>query len=134
MKPRFKLDLMVTEAAFLRLEKRVRLPDEQTLAIEIAAKRKISLDDVRVNYPLVKETKHVLVALREKQEINCRQDAHWIFYARECLNKKLEFDLIGATETEINKFDSEAKKHANFSRPSESKQRHKFRLIQQTGD
>jgi hypothetical protein len=132
MKPKFKVK-KVPGNAFLGC--RICLPDDaRELTVEIAAEFKREPEDVIVSYTDENGIRYVLVSLREKQEINCRQGVHWIFYARECLNEKREFDLIGATETEINKFDSEAKKYADFSRSSESKQRHKFRLIQQTGD
>jgi hypothetical protein len=131
MKPKFRMELMVAEDAFLERESRECLPDEQTLAIEFAAKRKFPLEDVRVSYPVVNEIKNVLVSLREKQEINCRQK-DWIVYAREWLKQGIEFDLISATEANIADLKLEA--YADCFRWSKSKQRYKFRLTQQTGD
>ena len=132
MKPKFKVK-KVPGNAFLGC--RICLPDDaRELTVEIAAEFKREPEDVIVGYTDENGIRYVSVSLREIQEINCYKNACWIVDARDCLRDKKEFDLIGATESEINKFDSEAEKHTDFSRSSESKQRRKFRLIQQTGD
>ena len=131
MKPIFERKLMVTEDAFLEREKRVCLPEEQTLAIEFATKRKLPPEDVIVSYPVVNEIKYVKVLLRKKKDINCHQ-RHWIVDARDCLREKKEFDLISATEANIADLKLEA--YANVFLWSQLKERHKFRLIQQKGD
>jgi hypothetical protein len=132
MKPKFALIAQGSEADFLGCK--VCLPDdEQILALEIAVERKLEPEDVRVSYAVKNGVRQVSVSLREIRQINCHKDASWIIDAKQCLQNKIEFDLIHPTNAEIVQFDSVAKSYADvfrWSDLSKSTRRSKFRLIQ----
>ncbi len=125
MKPRFKSIInKAPEIAFLNCKE--SLPDEATLAAEIAAEQKLEPDDVKVIYEDDEtNVRRVPVFQRIFQEINCR-NKFWIIEARKCLVERTEFDLLGATEANLT--DLEIEGYTDTFHWSGQQQRRKFRL------
>ena len=112
------LDLLVEELPY----------EEKNLSRLIAKNARLDPDDVEVSYEKEGNViQYVTAWQRVVPEIYCDPKVKWILDARECLEGKREFDLLGASEENIaslnlNRYDKEFQ-------CVRTNQRWKFRLI-----
>lgn len=130
MIPEFELVSEGPEDAFLAC--RMRLPDEETLAREIEAARKLEPGDVKVEYSIEDGKRHVRVYERVVRIIDCSKSASWIADAEECLRAQRGFEILNATHAQMAELDRAVRPYADWfhwSDGSEPPQRRKFRPL-----
>jgi hypothetical protein len=130
MVPEFKIVLEGPENEFLG--PRMCLPDEETLAREFEAARKLERGDVKVEYSVKDGRRQVLVYGRVVRMIDCTKRSSWIADAEECLKTNRGFDILNATSTDISELDRIVRPYADWfhwSDSSEPTPRRKVRPI-----
>lgn len=126
----FQLVTEVPEDAFL--ESREALPREEVLALEIATKRKLDPDDVKVEYSLKDGQRYVAYYARVLRVIDCSKNVSWIADVEERLRAKQPFDLFNATKADIAQLDPVVRPYADWFRSSDVSEptpRRRFRLV-----
>jgi|ERR1041385_617474 hypothetical protein len=130
MIPEFQFVTEAPENAFLVC--RMCLPDEETLALELATERKLEPGDVKVEYSFKGGQRYVSVYGRVVRVIDCHSNATWIADAIKCLRGKQAFDLLNATEADTAQIQREVRPYADWFRHSDDSERsrvHRFRLV-----
>jgi hypothetical protein len=131
MTPDFQLVMEAPESAFLVC--RMSLPDQETLALEVAAQRDLEPGDVKVEYSSKDGQLYVLVYDRVIR-IDCYRNTAWIAQATECLKAKRAFDIVNPTMSDIAQLERLFSPFADWFRWSDGSERIPKRRFRPIGD